>query len=370
MEQVIKCRPAEFKADVDGRTFEGHASVFQVIDHDEDRVMPGAFKKAIDRNLPANLIKVLYQHDSYEPIGVPTHLEEDSTGLVTRAKVSDTSRGRDTLILMRDRVIDRLSIGFPRSSVVSRDNREDKCREILELDLRDISPVTFASNEAAMIQAVKSLRAPEWRSWWTDDLAQWLATTLAQKSVVPFQDLPLAPRDREWDAAAAEKRVREWADAGAGPNAKYRRAFLWYDAANPDQFGAFKLGIGDIVDGALKAVPRAVFAVAGVLQGARGGVDVPDSDKAAIRRQVDRYYGKMSEEFGDETIQPPWKSAILGLVSPADMAALLQAKSLIDGVMEAWNIEGLARRGDETLAGVYLAQGISDSLAKLNKLAH
>jgi hypothetical protein len=45
-------------------------------------------------------------------------------------------------------------------------------------------------------------------------------------AVTAFQDLPLADRSREWDGAAAEKRVRKWADAEDEPNAKYRDAHV------------------------------------------------------------------------------------------------------------------------------------------------
>src|SRR4051795_13681903 len=49
-------------------------------------------------------------------------------------------------------------------------------------------------------------------------------------AVTAFQDLPLADRDRAWDGAAAEKRVRRWADAHEEPNDRYRDAHVWYDA--------------------------------------------------------------------------------------------------------------------------------------------
>jgi hypothetical protein len=60
-------------------------------------------------------------------------------------------------------------------------------------------------------------------------------------AVTPFQDLPLADRDRLWDADEAERRVRAWADAEDAPDARCRHAHLWYDASNKDEFGAYKL---------------------------------------------------------------------------------------------------------------------------------
>jgi len=45
-------------------------------------------------------------------------------------------------------------------------------------------------------------------------------------AVSAFQDYPLADRDREWDGAAAQKRVRKWAGAEDEPNQKYRDAHI------------------------------------------------------------------------------------------------------------------------------------------------
>jgi hypothetical protein len=120
-------------------------------------------------------------------------------------------------------------------------------------------------------------------------------------AVTPFQDLELADEDREWDSSAAEKRVRKWAGAKEQPNEKYRNAHVWYDADNWDNFTAYKLPIADVVDGQLKAVPRAVIAAGAVIQGARGGADIPTKEHDRIRSHLGKYYKKM-----DRT--PPWES--------------------------------------------------------------
>ena len=114
-------------------------------------------------------------------------------------------------------------------------------------------------------------------------------------SVTAFQDLPLADRDREWDAAAADQRVRKWADAEDEPDAKYRDAHVWYDKDNKDNFGAYKLLIADIVGGKLTAVPRGVMAAGAVMQGSRGGVDLPADDIDRVKSHLAKYYKKMDE---------------------------------------------------------------------------
>jgi hypothetical protein len=119
-------------------------------------------------------------------------------------------------------------------------------------------------------------------------------------AVTSFQDLPMADRDREWDGGAAEKRVRKWADAQDEPNAKYRDAHVWYDADSKDNFTAYKLLIADVVDGRLVAVPRGVMAAGNVMEGARGGVDLPDKDRDRVRSHLAKYYSKMDDA-------PPWE---------------------------------------------------------------
>ena len=115
-----------------------------------------------------------------------------------------------------------------------------------------------------------------------------------------FQDLPLADRDRDWDGDAAEKRVRTWAGAEDEPNEKYRDAHVWYDSDKKDNFTAYKLLIADVVDGKLVAVPRGVMAAGAVMQGSRGGVDLPEKDVDRVKSHLAKYYRKMDDE-------PPWE---------------------------------------------------------------
>jgi hypothetical protein len=119
-------------------------------------------------------------------------------------------------------------------------------------------------------------------------------------AVTTFQDLPLADRDREWDGDAAERRVREWASATDQPNAKYRDAHVWYDADAKENFTSYKLLIADVIDGRLYAVPRGVMAAGNVMQGARGGVDLPAKDIDRVKNHLAKYYYK-----ADDTA--PWE---------------------------------------------------------------
>ncbi len=109
-----------------------------------------------------------------------------------------------------------------------------------------------------------------------------------------------------WDADAAVARVRRWASRdGSGDKAtidwaKYRRAFAWYDATDPESFGSYKLPHHDVVGGRLVVHKRGVYAAAAVLQGARGGVDIPEGELEAVKRHIAAHYHQWGE-------QAPWE---------------------------------------------------------------
>jgi hypothetical protein len=115
-------------------------------------------------------------------------------------------------------------------------------------------------------------------------------------AVTSFQDYPLADRDREWDGAVAEKRVRKWAGAQDEPNEKYRDAHVWYDSEKKDNFTAYKLLIADVINGKITAVPHGVMAAGNVMQGSRGGVDRPAKDIGRVKSHLAKYYEKMGED--------------------------------------------------------------------------
>lgn len=144
----------ETAIDMSARTIEGYAATW---DEDQvgDIIMPGAFKKTIDEGFQSGRIKMLWQHDA--PLGMPTEMFEDNRGLYVKGKISRTQLGDEALELMRDRVVDRMSIGFSIPKNKSGYNEEGK-RIISESKLFEFSPVTFPANEAAHILAVKSLQ--------------------------------------------------------------------------------------------------------------------------------------------------------------------------------------------------------------------
>lgn len=134
---------------------EGYFSVFGNEDSDGDIIMPGAFTKTLQENLPR--IKHLYQHDTWRPLSGTKNgnlvVKQDSYGLHFVSTISKTSWGNDAIRLYADGVIDEQSIGF--QTVKSQD--KGKVREITEVKLWEGSAVTFAANPMAKTTDVKSL---------------------------------------------------------------------------------------------------------------------------------------------------------------------------------------------------------------------
>lgn len=134
------------------RVFEGYASIFGNVDAYGDIVQKGAFKKTINER--KNKIKILWQHNPTQPIGKLTEAKEDDIGLKIKGKISETEKGNEVLKLMKDKVIDELSIGY---NTVKKDYDNEGHRLLKEVKLFEVSPVTFAANPLANVTGVKSL---------------------------------------------------------------------------------------------------------------------------------------------------------------------------------------------------------------------
>lgn len=160
-EKLMELKAISFddsQVDMAERTFKGYASTFGNVDEVGDIIEAGAFTKSIQERGPAGTkqIKVLWQHN--EPLGMPTIMVEDSKGLYVEGKISKTRLGDEALELMRDGVVDRMSIGFsiPQGKALWDDTMG--IRRIKEVKLFEFSPVTFPANEMAMVTGVKNLQ--------------------------------------------------------------------------------------------------------------------------------------------------------------------------------------------------------------------
>ena len=136
--------------------FSGYASIFGNKDLGNDVVVQGAFQKSI-RAKGARKIKMLFQHDTKEPIGVYTKVRADAQGLYVEGKLAmQTQKGREVYELMKMGAIDGLSVGYRVDAKgYSYDDRGKK-RYLKQVDLMEISAVTFPMNPKARVNAVKA----------------------------------------------------------------------------------------------------------------------------------------------------------------------------------------------------------------------
>lgn len=136
----------------------GYAAVFGTADQGNDVIMPGAFAKCLRNKAPGD-IRMLYQHDAKEVIGVWQHLQENVHGLYAQGQlITDVVRGAEVAALLQHRAIDGLSIGF--KATRSRTLPRSGIRELLEVEIWEISVVTFPLHLGARVSKAQPLMQP------------------------------------------------------------------------------------------------------------------------------------------------------------------------------------------------------------------
>jgi HK97 family phage prohead protease len=138
----------EVRAEGDGMSFTGYASVFNSPSEDLggfiEYVAPGAFKRSLQSR---NEVKLLWNHDSGEPLaslrGGTMQLVEDNRGLKVTAQLPNTTRGRDVAELLRTNVINTMSFGF--NVIKDSWSSDGKTRTLESVRLFEVSVVSFAA---------------------------------------------------------------------------------------------------------------------------------------------------------------------------------------------------------------------------------
>lgn len=142
---------AEVKAvdDAPAGTIEGYGSVFGVVDQGGDVVEKGAFGASLAARRP----KMLHQHDPAQVLGVWDEAVEDDRGLRLRGRINlDKQLGRDVFSDLKMGALSGLSIGFRTRKAADANG----ARLLKELDLLEVSTVTFPMNELATISGFKA----------------------------------------------------------------------------------------------------------------------------------------------------------------------------------------------------------------------
>ena len=98
---------------------------------------------------------LLWQHEDDKPIGIWQEMVEDARGLRVKGQLAlETARGKEAHALLKMGAINGLSIGFI-SKAWSYDVETD-VRTLTEVDLWEVSLVTFPANQDARVTSVKS----------------------------------------------------------------------------------------------------------------------------------------------------------------------------------------------------------------------
>jgi hypothetical protein len=151
------------------RSFSGHGSVFDdphptsswALPMDwQDVMKPGAFRRTLaDHKKLGTSPALLFQHDTDNPIGAYANVAEDGDGLLLEGKIAQSAKtpaGADIYELMAMGGLNGLSIGF--RAVKSKLDEKAKTREILEVELWEVSVVTIPGQSSARVADVKALR--------------------------------------------------------------------------------------------------------------------------------------------------------------------------------------------------------------------
>ncbi len=136
----------------EGRMISGYASLFGVKDQGGDVVAKGAYAASLARlGRKGERIKMLWQHDPAQPIGIWDEVREDGLGLWVKGRLlTEVEKGREAAALLAAGAIDGLSIGYR----TVRSERDGKGRRLLqELELWEVSLVTFPMLSDARVAA-------------------------------------------------------------------------------------------------------------------------------------------------------------------------------------------------------------------------
>lgn len=287
--------------DEDQGIITGYLSTFNNVDLQNDRVLPNAFKKTIAEAKARKqqgrkfIIPVLWFHNPEQPIGLVTDAMEDEKGLLITAQLDISSNAQGvpnnptaTMVFsgFKSGFIDEMSMGY---IAIQKDYDKQGVRNLKECALVEASACTalFAANPEAIVPST--------------------GVKMLTKTASGKPSWHLADRDADWDGSKAHNQIVEWAtgDDGSIDEDKMKSVHFWYDSENADKITGYKLPFCMIVDGKPQAVPKGIFACAGVMQGSRGGADLGGDDEA-VKSKIAAYYKKMAKEFNDDSIKVPW----------------------------------------------------------------
>lgn len=256
---------------------EGYAAVYDNIDYGNDILRPGTFTKSIKEIMPSGKLQLFdsHMHDAGHLLANVTDASEDHKGVFYKANLSSCLYVQDIRTKIKEGLIKYNSIGYiPLPNATTYKRHDNKViREIKEAKLFEISIVVNPMNILAEITNIKS-------------------------NYLEYADtLRIAPKTTVWSEGAAISRIKDWSTAIDCPNLQYQKAFLHVKEGQEDQFKSFELPIADIVEGKLRAIPKALIKAA--IDVHENKVLMNNDIKIQIKNKLEHYLGLLD-------IDPPW----------------------------------------------------------------
>jgi uncharacterized protein len=266
-------------------TITGYGSIFNNVDQGNDVVVPGAFAKSLRTH---GMPLLLFNHKMEDaPIGTIVDAKEDKRGLWFKAELpkDDSFVSGRIVPQLKRRGLKGTSIGYRVAPGGKEVRKADGARLLKELRLFEISVVNMPMNTEAGVETVKGL--------------------------VPFQDLSIDSKSKEWDAGAALTRLRaHFSDDEEG----LKTAFLYADPDKSSSEWDARFLIADVDEnGCVKANHVAIHKAAAVLYGSRVGDVLPEGADEAVKSIIDRYYQRLDLESPAKSLSVnEWSSLSVG----------------------------------------------------------
>lgn len=238
---------------------------------------------------------VLYGHDYYGfPVGKSlwqkTKTKAGVKGVLAATQFAKTPEGTLCYQLWKDGFLNAASIGFiPLEYEVMRGPEDETGYkpivglEFTKWELLEYSIVPVPANAEALRLAISKAES-------VDQSVREKLIESIEKGVIRYKKYPLADEGESWDGPA-QVRAADVNDL--------KTMCTWFDDGAPDVKGSYKLPHHRQAD--KYTVWAGVRAAMGAVLGARGGVNIPDSDKAGCHGHLARHYKEFSKDV------PPMK---------------------------------------------------------------
>ncbi len=259
----FEIKAIDTKADPDNFIVEGLASPYGNVDSFRDIVEPGSFTTSLIKDGHGR--PILWQHNRNEPIG-KGEMTDQTAGLAVKIRLPK----KDTFV--SGRVMPQVEIGSVTGlSIGYRTIKEEwdevaRVNRLLELDLREVSLVTFPANDNARITAAKEYI----KSFGYDDFSE-----------LSFKEYPLADDKTDFNAVVSMVSLKEKLTL---ESENYEKCFLIQNGEKS------QVPYVDFIKGDLKIIPGAIYA-------ATAGFIASKSDNSEAKDFINKIYAKMGQEI-------------------------------------------------------------------------